>query len=647
MAAICGWGEASPARPPPGRAGASPSLDAMLAALADFGSQTAHCATAAGGLGCRWHEGGSLLHRPGEGPLLPPGLAIVADVRLDDRAALGDALGLPRGQAASLADAALVLHAYARWGEDCATHLFGDFAFAIWDERARSFFCARDHIGVRPFYYSAGGGTFTFASAVEGVLAGPGAAAELDEAAVAAWLSTQLPHSAEGTFFAKVVKLPPGHSLTVRLDAGPSPAPLRATRYWRPERLAAAEPASDGEYAEEFLHLYGKSVKARLGDGRVGVHVSGGLDSSSVAVLAARELRRQGQAPPIAFNWLQPPTPVHTAKVAYASEHATLDAALRWAAAGRSGSLPRCYCPLRAVDMVAALSRDGTLRPGTPDPSVRRAALFGVRTMLSGFGGDQGVSYSGPGYFEWLLLRGRWVRLLSELRHFGGGWPRTLLAIALRLAGPNVPFRRPKQLVLGSWRLIAGAGFPRTARPHSRWLIDPGFARRTAVRPLRLARFTSVRRAQLQALQWPVLAAVLESNALDGAVNGMAFRFPLLDRRLLEFVLGLPPEQFRRGPWNRYLMRAALAGEHGPEGPVLPPEIAWRKSKVTPIASDLLDTALDGAVPLIRRRLQASKQPSRAGYVDMARLNACLAPGAMHRSQRVPCIRALSFLDFE
>ena len=619
----------------------------MLAALADYGGQQAHYATAGGGLGCRHDAGESPLHRPGaSGGRIPPGLAIVADVRLDDRAALGDALGVPRRQIAGLLDAALVLHAYLRWGEECPSRLFGDFAFAIWDEQARTFFCARDHVGVRPFYYAAGGGHFSFASAVEGVLAGPGVSTELDEASVAAWLSLRhsaYPASWEHTFFRQVRKLLPGHSLLVRLGVGPS-AGLRPVRYWRPERLAGTKPASDGECAEEFLHLYSASVKARLGPGRVGVEVSGGLDSSSVAVLAARELHRQGRASPIAFSYLAPPTPSRLADVAYAKEHAALNAALSWAAAGQNGSLPLCYCPPRTADLVADLSRDGALRPGLTAPTVRRAGSFGVRTVLSGFGGDQAASHPGTGHYDWLLLRGRWVRLLQEIRALGDSWPRVLAAVALRVASPAVA-ANPRRFLNDLRRFVTGAGLPRTAYRRRRWLIDPGFARRMAIRGSHAGRFTSVRNAQLYALQEPGLVHALERQAVDGAASGIDFRYPLLDRRLLEFVLCLPPEQFRRGPWGRYLMRTAMAGERGGNGAVLPPEIAWGRKLAPPTAAGR--AALEGALPLLRQRWQASKrQPSRAGYVDMARLNACLMEAELQQSLRQPLLRALSFLDF-
>ena len=202
----------------------------------------------------------------------------------------GPAARRPRGHD----DRALIAKAYRRWGADCPRHLLGDYAFAVWDAAKRTLFCARDHAGVRPFYYAETRRGFVFASAIEAVLAGPDVGHELDEFTVGMWLMRRdaaLP--ATSTLFQAVRRLPPGHGLVVTNGA------VRLQRYWRPEDVPRAAPASDDDYAEEFLALYSRAVKDRLcGPGRIGVHLSGGLDSSSVAVLAARELRRQGRPPP-------------------------------------------------------------------------------------------------------------------------------------------------------------------------------------------------------------------------------------------------------------------------------------------------------------------------------------------------------------
>lgn len=307
MAAICGIREAT------GRAAERALLDAMLTALADYGAERAAWGEGAVGMGWR---GVPAADRAGAVESIrrdaAAGLVLVADARLDDRDALCGALGVHGAERTVVGDGDLILRAYRRWGRACPRRLLGDYAFAVWDQRKRLLFCARDHVGARPFYYSSAGGRFVFASAVEAVLAA-GVSNALDEAAVVTHLTTPLLRSDTHTFFAAVRKLPPGHVLTVAADAaGDGTGDLRLERYWQPEHAPLVRPASDDACAEQLLHLYAQAVRDRLRtsgrgrDGDVGVHVSGGLDSSSVAVLATRELRRQGRQPPLAFTWLPP-----------------------------------------------------------------------------------------------------------------------------------------------------------------------------------------------------------------------------------------------------------------------------------------------------------------------------------------------------
>ena len=278
-------------------------------------------------------------------------MALVADVRLDDRRSLCDALGVPHPERQQVADATLVLGAYARWRRDCADHLLGDYAFAVWDANERSLFCARDHAGARPFYYAHTLAGFAFASTVAGVLAAPSVRDDLDELSVAEHLTSIGLLSQTRTFFKAVAKLPPGHTLTIDCsgDACRVAAPMR---YWCPEHAPRLPPTTDDQYAEEFLAYYEQAVADRLrGPDPIGVHVSGGLDSSSVAALAARQLRRQGRPPPLAFSWLpdlagRPPKPEH------AKEYALIDAAC--AKAG----LQVEHCAIGKDDIAALLRRD-------------------------------------------------------------------------------------------------------------------------------------------------------------------------------------------------------------------------------------------------------------------------------------------------
>ena len=565
----------------------------------------------------------------GAGPHRDAGCTLVADARLDDRGTLCDALGVAPPERPATSDHALILRAWRRWGRECPEHLLGDYAFALWDAGTRTLFCARDHIGCRPFYYAQTPRRFIFAGTVDAVLAAPGVSDALDEPMVAAYLTQSFVHTTARTFFKAVRMLPPGHSLTV--ETAPSTRAARLQRWWRPERTPKARPAGDDDHAAEFLNLYARAVKDRLRGGPVGVHLSGGLDSSSIAVLAARELRRQGRPPPPAFTWLRP-LGGGPSSAAHAPEYARIEET-----AAREG-LPVHHCHSACPDdYVSAYRRDLTcpLILSVFEEGVQsRAAELGLRVLLSGMGGDECVSFNGRGYYADLLLRGQWRRLAAECRAREKDLAPFLAGIVLKLLHPDL-YRRLVQWRRGRWR-----GRPRGGR----WLIHPAFARR--VRPLpdrSTVREIGVRRTQLRLLRYGLLSGNMELHAVSGARHGIEYRYPLLDRRLLEFALGLPPEQFRRGRWGRWLMRYALA-------PVLPPDILWNQDKTDPAREEQMVDAIAEALPTIRRQVEAAARAgtlARARYVDVPRLLERLDPERFRARPRTTSIgSALHVLDF-
>ena len=561
----------------------------------------------------------------GESPLCidrDAGLVAVADARIDDRDALCDTLGVPRPQRARVADVELIRRAFAKWGADCPRHLLGDYAFCVWDTAERVLFCARDHVGARPFYYAVENGRFVFASAVEAVLAAPGVPDALDETMVATHLGSAMVSDTR-TFFRAVYKLPPGHALIVKAgrpsDPIGTPSPQR---HWHPDHAPRLPRASDDAYAEQCLELCQRSVRDRLRGGPVGAHVSGGLDSSSVAALAARELRSQGRPPPLAFTWLpdlggEPPQPAH------AQEYALVDAVCA------QESLATCHGALTPEIVLDLVRLDGAL----PNVHVhvneevvqRQAQARGVRVLLSGWGGDECVSSNGQGYWPWLLASGRWRKFTAECRAQDAPAWRFLGGVGLELLHPSLPVRLR--------RLREGR-----RNVERRWLVNPEFARRTKPLAASSVRVLGVRSGQLAALRTGQLAQRMEGWTASGAPRGIEYRYPLLDRRLLEFALGLPPEQFRRGEERRLLMRNAMRT-------VLPPEVCWHRSKLDPARNDAMVDAFCAALPAIRAQL-AARPPRRARYVDMLILGKCLEDPAEFRARPGPVMRALGFLDF-
>ena len=178
-------------------------------------------------------------------------------------------------------DTEVILAAYATWGEDCVTKFRGMFAFALWDQNQKKLFCARDHFGIKPFYYADQNGSYYFASEIKALL--PFLKdREVNPEALKDYLFFQL-YLHGKTLFRGVQELPPAHLLVLQHGK------LQIRRYWevhyRPE-LGQKE----SYFQDRLADLMDQSIDLHLrSDVPVGAYVSGGLDSSLVATLAARK----------------------------------------------------------------------------------------------------------------------------------------------------------------------------------------------------------------------------------------------------------------------------------------------------------------------------------------------------------------------
>jgi len=219
-----------------------------------------------------------------EQPLVEPGsgLLVAFDGRLDERAALRSALGAlaPSGP---VTDAQLVLAAYRRWEAELVTRLCGDFALAVWDPARQRLLLARDALGTRCLAYHHGPRTFVAATDVAAVLQHPDVPPAVDEVKVALFLASDW-HDQERTFFTAVRYLAPAHAMTVGAQGG-----RRAWRHWSLDAEHRAPAASLAASAQALGEVLARATSDRLmGRGPVAVSLSGGLDSSTVAALAAR-----------------------------------------------------------------------------------------------------------------------------------------------------------------------------------------------------------------------------------------------------------------------------------------------------------------------------------------------------------------------
>lgn len=210
--------------------------------------------------------------------LIRENLWLKANARIDGREELIQKLKLTVKE--SPTDDELILHAYEAWGENCVKHLIGDFAFAIWDGRLQRLFCARDHFGVKPFFFTHISNHFNFSSSLNALRLDPRVSATLNEIAIGDYLLFGVNQDHSTTTFQDIQRLPPGHTLTVAGNA------IKLRRYWTPSIPAEVRFRDPQSYVERFSELFSRAVADRLRTDRVAISMSGGLDSTSLAAIA-------------------------------------------------------------------------------------------------------------------------------------------------------------------------------------------------------------------------------------------------------------------------------------------------------------------------------------------------------------------------
>jgi asparagine synthase (glutamine-hydrolysing) len=485
-------------------------------------------------------------------------LAIAADARIDNRAELIPALELTERARDGLSDSAIILAAYARWGEDCVSHLLGDFAFAIWDERNRRLFCARDHFGIKPLYYSHQNALFAFASDIKALLCLGWVSRELDEESVAGYLVTLFEE--DRTVYRDVCRLPPAHTLVCD-ETG-----VTLRRYWALDPTRELRLRSDEEYAEAFRELFTEAVRCRLRSAYpVGSTLSGGLDSSSVTCVARNVLQQEGNTQRL-----------HTFSATFerfpsCDEQTYIRTVL--AEGGIEGHLVPvdCLSPWQAY--LDSVPLDEGPYPGMTFYVVwgayRAAQEHGVRVVLTGHCGDSVVSH-GYDLLDHLARHGRWISLWREVKALlpeGVPMGRAMKGIFV----DNSP--RWMKVI---WRRMHG--ITDVKRLLGDVPIAPEFAERTGVLArLRAAdRFDSACRSPREqhclGIVEPLFTLGFEADGKLASSYTLESRHPFFDRRLVEFCVALPQQQKLRQGWTRYVLRRAMQG-------ILPEAIRQRRTK--------------------------------------------------------------------
>jgi asparagine synthase (glutamine-hydrolysing) len=485
---------------------------------------------------------------------------LVSDGRIDNRRELSGELGLA-WESPQIPDSAFIMAAYERWGEDCARELIGSFSFAIWDEERKRLLLARSPFGAKTVFYHNAGEFVAFATMPKALFALP-VPRRLSHQGIADLL-VLVPPEPGASLYEGIGSLEPGHQLTADRQG------CRVRAFWTPELRKELRLRSDEEYEEAFTELFDRVVADQLRSlNPVGLLLSGGLDSTSVAAAAAPLLAKRGErlaaftgAPMIGFRepdlpgWVLDEAPL-AGRVA--AGHGNVDHFVVRAPGLFLDDLDRFFD-------AAEMPYTGTASRVWYEGIMAAAQRRDVSVLLTGKSGNYTVSWPGTGLIRSLVGKGRSRQAWREARAQSptGG----LKSTARIYARGGLVARLPGHVQLA----ITSRHYEDPLLSREDWWsplspVNPEFAREQRVAERSRARDCDrwlLRRVDTPAARLRhLMDDVHHISGINGAYSalyGVDIRDPTGDARIAQFCLSLPESQCSRQGVSRSLIRRAMA----------------------------------------------------------------------------------------
>ena len=462
---------------------------------------------------------------------------ITADARIDNREELILKLGIID---INISDSQLILKSYEKWNEDCVKHLYGVFAFVVWDEHKQELFCARDHIGTRPFFYYHDKGEFIFATALQGLKCFKKIPTTLkDNYAFDYFLYLDFDYNK--SIYKHIHLLPPAHYAIVNKKG------ITLKEYWDYDVSKEIHYKNPNDYVENFKELLTEAVKVRTRTVYpIGAHLSGGLDSSGIVAYAQPFIKEKkldfhnyGFTLPERYHGVEPPYRDEREVMEMVRNHLNIENFHHLNSEGRN----------YLTDIQAIAKRiNGPFAYSTLMMTLITCDVIqkkGIRTLLSGGYGNYGVSYKWNNHEE-LFKDFRWLELLKGIHDQKGN---TFVNIAKFL---KKNYKEKGGINEEIYQII----HPNLKKEAFDYMASQN--QKNAPYKLREQQIEKLKKARPRRYQDSLIAL---SNKVD-------YRYPLADVRLLEYFVALPANQKYDKGINRIMFRKSL--DH-----LLPHYIVW------------------------------------------------------------------------
>lgn len=455
----------------------------------------------------------------------------------------------------SNSDTEVILAAYDHFKKKCLDHFDGMFAFALWDEKEKVLFCARDRFGEKPFYYSHvhENGVFLFASEMKALLAA-GISNAVNDEALLLYIGlgyTEQPTKPSATFYKDISQLPPSHYLEYSMND----AELKISKYW--QLKPDAKKISEDDAIDQFSDLLLTSVKRRLrSDVPLGTSLSGGIDSSSIAAL----IKSQNSGSVLkSFSAVFP---------GFEKDETNLIKIV----SGSLGLDSKFVTPT-ADEFVRDLDKliyhhEGPVSSASVYAQYRVFQLakeHSIKVLLDGQGADE-ILGGYTKYFHWYLqeiFREKGLKAFSEQRKMLAGNGASLEwgfnnYVSAFLPGVTRSVLERREIK----RLTSNNDIDKDFLHHH---YSKGIVAKPRVSELNDILVYNTIHSGLQEL--------LKNADRNSMAHGREVRLPFLSHDLVEFVFSLPSEVKIKDGWTKWLLRKTMKNR-------LPKEIVWRKDKV-------------------------------------------------------------------